>query len=136
MNKLTITWLVALTLTPLQAAAGIPEWDIVSNLGMANKSIPAFNSSWPITDECKKVTVVKPAENPRVGGQYSCGGSDPAFIGYVFAFERPFLNDILTFKAGIYHRSNWFDYVGEFQWSGPAAEVEINWTQIFRNRRR
>lgn len=117
------------------AHADLPKWDIVSSAGMAYKGIPAFNSSYTIREDCKKVSVVVPQDNPRRSGLYSCGGDEPAFVGYPIAFKRKWLGGLIETKFGIFHQSQWFDGKGETQWTGPSVEMEFNWSEWRRRRR-
>lgn len=118
----------------------LPKWDMVTSVGIGSKKAGEFlNSSFLFSPDCIKATVVDPAEfpaNPRPApDNFSCGGDDPAFIGWPWAMQRTFFNDMLILRTGIWHQSQWFDGNGEIQATWPAAELTMNWSQLFRNRR-
>lgn len=83
-------------------------------------------SSYLMTPECYKATVIVPMDNPRsYGGLYSCGGDDPMFVGWPVAWEFP--NKV---KLGIFHYSHWFDNDGESQFTCICASGTIHWRRF------
>lgn len=95
---------------------GTAQADWVTEVGMGYK-MP--NTSYLLMPACQKAQVVAPLwpENPRPPPQtYSCGGDNPAFIGWPIAWQSDELGKYgaYTVRAGWFHYSNWFDG-GELQ---------------------
>lgn len=140
MRVLIATLVVLFLMTkacPADAGELLPKWDIVSRIGFAYKDL--HNNSFLVQSACKKAAVFVPRDypdNPRPFPQlYSCGGDNPAFVGYPIALKREWRKGAFSAVFGLFHQSQWFDNSGEIQWTGPAAEFELNWSQMKRNRR-
>jgi hypothetical protein len=129
------SWLAAALLCAALAAPA--HADIVSEFGMGVK-MPS--TSYLLVPSCDQAIVIQPEwpENPRgLSDPYSCGGDNPAFVGWPIAYEREFLNGALRFRGGWFHYSNWFDGGRSFETHADiaAASVTVNWSQIKRNRK-
>ena len=85
-------------------------------------------SSYLMMPDCKKA-IVSQGENILRGptGEYSCGGNNPVFVGWVLAWEFP-----SGVKLGYFHQSQWFDRKGEIKFNCLCASGTIDWTRRFR----
>lgn len=121
----------ALLLLPLPAFA-----DIVSEFGVGWKL--ERSTSYLLLPVCEQATVVVPEwpDNPRGSGLWSCGGDNPAFIGFPVAWQSNF-SDIWTIKAGWFHYSNWFDGGSkhETHMDAIAMTTTFNWSAWKRRRK-
>ena len=122
--------LVVLALVGILAGTSTKA-DIISELGAGIK-VPV-STSYVMLPVCEKVQVVVPPDSPRPPPQmYSCGGNNPAFIGWPIAYQREFLDGRLVFRGGWFHYSNWFDK-RETHMDIVATTVTINWSEIRRS---
>lgn len=84
-------------------------------------------------------------DSPNFGkGLSSCGGDNPAFIGWPIAWESDWFGkrDGFKLRGGWFHYSNWFDG-GKYLQGGDSHEtsmdmaaftITFNWTNWARNR--
>lgn len=131
----------------LLCLATAAQADIVTEFGMGWKIEP---TSYLLMPSCMRAQVVAPdwPTNPRPPPQtYSCGGDNPAFIGWPIAWQSAAKGQYgaYTVRAGWFHYSNWFDG-GELQGvtsTGDryetyanmlAATVTFNWSAWRRGR--
>jgi hypothetical protein len=125
-------WLGAALLCVALAAPA--HADIVSEFGVGVKM---RNTSYLLLPACNQAVVVNPADNPRWDDPYSCGGDNPAFIGWTIAYEKEFRNGAIRWRTGHFHYSNWFDGGSRHETHADmaASTVTINWSQVKRNRK-
>jgi hypothetical protein len=123
---------VLLLLLPMTAAA-----DIVTEFGAGVKL--GRSTSYLLLPACEYAIVVSPPwpENPRgTTHSYSCGGDNPAFIGWPVAWQSDF-SDVWTIRVGWFHYSNWFDggRDRETHMDAIAVTTTFNWTKWKDGRR-
>lgn len=119
--------------------------DVITEIGMAYKLEGGQTSQllWP---SCRKAYVTPQyADVPRAPGLASCGGDNPAFIGWVLAWQSKELGPRkgIMVRAGAFHFSHWFDggnyFNGgddsELHGTWPAVTVTLNWSNMIRNRK-
>lgn len=104
--------------------------DIVTEFGVGYK-LP--NSSALLLPWCNEASIIDPGwpENPRPYPQvYSCGGDQPAFIGWPVAWESDWKGPWRV-RAGWFHYSNWFDggRQRETHMDIAAVTATFNWTR-------
>jgi hypothetical protein len=125
--------LCLLLLLPLTAAA-----DIVTEIGAGLKI--ERSTSYLLLPSCEYAVVLAPGwpENPRgTTHSYSCGGDNPAFIGWPIAWQSDF-SDVWTIRAGWFHYSNWFDggRDHETHMDAIAVTTTFNWSKWREGRRK
>ncbi len=141
-------WVIALaliTLTSLSAKA-----DVITEFGVGYKTGGTSAILMPI---CKQVLLTGEQQNspssPNYGkGLASCGGDNPAFIGWPIAWESDERGRFgaFTYRVGWFHYSNWFDggEIGQAIGIGDrhetsmdliAGTVTFNWSAWRRGRR-
>jgi len=139
LKKLLISLLF---ITPVHA-------DIITEFGMGYK----LHSSAILEPWCKQTKISNPhswPENPRgkspknpTGSAYSCGGDNPAFIGWPIAWETSGKHDVFYVRAGWFHFSHWGDgskilKIGdrhETHMDLAAVVWGINWTNRRKKRK-
>lgn len=111
-------WLLALAVTPIAHA------DIITEFGMGYK---LGNTSYLLMPACQEALVIRPEwpANPRgLTDTYSCGGDNPAFIGWPIAWEAD--RGVYRYRLGWFHYSNWFDGGELMFWNGDERETSMN----------
>lgn len=127
---LCIALLVVLAFSPKAHA------DVVSEFGGGYK-MPA-TTSVVLLPECHSVVITETRpDTPEINYRTSsCGGDNPAFVGWPIAWEREYANGALRFRGGWYHYSNWLDggRDRETHMDCACATLTVNWSQVRRNR--
>lgn len=107
--------------------------DIVTEFGAGYK---LGSTSIVMRDYCHEVIIVetRPARSDVHRG-HSCGGDNPAFIGWPIAWERDF--GVWTLRAGWFHLSHWGDGGRDRELHLDAATVsaKVNWSEVRRRRK-
>ena len=136
------TWWVWAAIAVVGLLGESAKADIVTEFGMGYK-IEATTSQvlWP---DCSQV-YFDPATSPvkRAPGWGSCGGDNPAFIGWPIAWEKALPNDVWRVRVGWFHFSHWFDgsdYIKggdrrETHADMLAVTATLNWSEMKRKRR-
>lgn len=118
--------------------------DVITEFGMGYKM---GATSYLLTPDCERAQVVAPEwpKNPRPPPQtFSCGGDNPAFIGWPIAWQHTFKDEVVTIRAGWFHYSNWFDGGANFTRLGDRHETHMdlaavsitwNWSAMKRKRK-
>ena len=116
------------------------EHSVISEFGVAYKT-PSLTSQvmWP---QCSVVIITDQALPRGVGNSASCGGDNPAFIGWIAAYEWEGADEVWRVRAGLFHVSHWFDGGNVFHGGDthelfgtwPAVTATFNWTKWARNR--
>lgn len=127
----------------LAYAAGAKA-DVVTEFGWG---IKAPNTSVVLQPRCQQVQLfgdIRTNPNsPHWGRRHaSCGGNNPAFIGWPVAWESKWLGRHKAFRlrGGWFHYSNWFDggnYLNggddhETHMDLAAFTITYNWTHLWR----
>lgn len=120
-----------------EAAGKHDKWDFVTTLGMAYKDFES--TSLVAHSDCHKVKPVgeivqNPASQFYGRSDTSCGGDNPAFVGYPIAIEREFRDGAFELRIGWFHQSQWFDAGAELHIDMVSVEATFNWSQMRRNR--
>lgn len=127
---MTKTLLAALLMLPLTAFA-----DIVTEFGAGYK-LPR-STSVLLLPECHLATIIQTQPStPRLDFRNaSCGGDNPAFIGWPVAWQSSF-SDIWTVRTGWFHLSQWFDggKDREIHMDAIAVTTTFNWSEWKRQR--
>lgn len=108
--------------------------DVITDIGVGYK-LPT--TSVVMLEDCHEVEIVetRPARPDLDYRRASCGGDNPAFIGWPIAWERDF--GVWTLRAGWFHLSHWFDGKSrrELHMDAAAVSVTINWSELRRRRK-
>jgi hypothetical protein len=126
---------------------GTSNADVVTEWGWG---IKAPNTSVVMLPRCQSVALIGDIttnpESPNFGRRFaSCGGNNPAFIGWPIAWESDDFGKHGAFKVrgGWFHYSNWFDGGNYFRHLGDRHEthmdlaaftITFNWTHWNRGR--
>jgi hypothetical protein len=127
----------ALAMAPAQA-------DIVTEFGMGYKLPSTSAVMMPI---CEQVLLqgrqLEDPSSPNWGKTHaSCGGNNPAFVGWPIAWESSWKGPWRV-RAGYFHYSNWFDGGTNFTNLGDRHETHMdlaavtatfNWTRWRKSR--
>lgn len=116
--------------------------DWITEFGVAYK-LESLTSQ-VLWDDCSVVIITDESLPRGAGNTASCGGDNPAFVGWIIAYEWEGRDEIWRFRGGAFHLSHWFDGRGSFnrgdgrELSGtwPAATATFNWSAWLRYRRR
>ena len=110
---------------------GMANADWISEFGMGYKN--PRTTSVVMREECHTVTLseLRPADPELDFRRASCGGDNPAFIGWPIAYEREFADGLYTLRAGWFHYSHWFDggKGRELHFDAAVVSVRINWSK-------
>ena len=113
-------------LAALLCAPAFAEGRLITEIGGGVKV--SQGSSYLMMPDCKKAVVTVGENNLRgPGGEYSCGGNNPVFVGWVLAWEFP-----SGVKLGYFHQSQWFDHEGEIKFNCLCASGTIDWSKHWR----
>jgi hypothetical protein len=103
--------------------------EFVTELGMGYK-MPR-TTSLVLVPECETALVRAPTIPEYDYLNSSCGGDNPAFIGWPVAYEWQ-VGDVYSVRAGWFHYSNWFDGGSdrETHMDLLAVTVTIHWGRL------
>lgn len=115
--------------------AGKARADVISEIGMGVKMERTTSVVMLPVCHTAQITETKPATPSLDFRVSSCGGDNPAFIGWPIAWEREYANGAVRFRGGWFHYSNWFDGGRDRETHMDLAAVALtfNWTQMRRN---
>lgn len=104
--------------------------DVITEFGAGYKSFST--TSVVMLPECHHVVIDETRPNTP-GLNYrgaSCGGDNPVFIGWPFAWQSSF-SDVWTVRAGWFHLSHWFDggKDRELHMDCACVTATFNWTE-------
>ena len=109
--------------------------DVVSEFGMGYKM--PYTTSVVMLPQCHVVVPLGVDGSPVLGRKSaSCGGDNPAFVGWPIAWEKDF-DGPLSIRAGWFHYSNWFDggRGRETHMDLAAVTLTVNWSEWLTRRR-
>lgn len=104
--------------------------DLITELG-AGWKLPRSTSTL-LLPECHLAVVIetRPQTDSIWYRKASCGGDNPAFIGWPIAWEREFRGP-WRMRCGWFHYSNWFDggHDRETHMDVAACAATFNWSR-------
>lgn len=125
-NYQRIVWGAIVVCALIMGSCNGAKADVITEFGMGWRSP---NTSLVLQPYCSQVAVPDYLRNDPTGRHYgrldaSCGGDNPAFIGWPVAWESDWRGSF-RYRVGWFHYSNWFDG-GRYLPGGDRHETHMD----------